>query len=78
MRYFKFLIFVEQSRVEFESFRLSPPNPNTTICDEDYFTAVGSTTPTPKLCGDSYNDQHRNKRKKAHTKKRTLISTEIF
>lgn len=29
------------------------------MCDEDYFTAVGSTTPMQKLCGDSYTDQHR-------------------
>lgn len=46
-------------RVEFENFRLAPPNPNTTVCDEDYFAAVGSTTPSQKLCGDSFTDQHR-------------------
>ncbi|KAK4003225.1 Uncharacterized protein APZ42_020444 [Daphnia magna] len=47
-----------QIKVEFENFRLAPPNPNTTICDEDYFAAVGSTTPSQKLCGDSFTDQH--------------------
>ena len=45
-------------RVEFENFRLAQPNANTTICDEDYFTAVGGATPIPKLCGDAYTDQH--------------------
>jgi len=47
-----------QLRVDFESFRLAPPNQKTTVCDEDYFSVTGSATPTPKLCGDSYADQH--------------------
>lgn len=45
-------------RIEFMNFRLSPPNARTTECDEDYFTVVGSAIETPKLCGDSYSDQH--------------------
>lgn len=53
-------------RVEFENFRLAQPNANTTICDEDYFTAVGGATPIPKLCGDAYNDQHRTIRIKTY------------
>ncbi len=54
------IILIEKMfRVEFENFRLAQPNANTTICDEDYFTAVGGATPIPKLCGDAYNDQHR-------------------
>lgn len=44
--------------MDFESFRLAQPNPTTTICDEDYFSVTGSLTPVPKLCGDSYNNQH--------------------
>jgi len=47
-----------QLRVDFLSFRLSPPNPISTVCEDDYFSVTGSLTPAPKLCGDSYNDQH--------------------
>ena len=47
-------------RVDFENFRLAPPNPTSTVCEDDYFSVTGSLTPTPKLCGDSYNDQHSN------------------
>jgi len=47
-----------QLRVDFESFRLAPPNPESTVCEDDYFHVTGSLTPTPKICGDSYDDQH--------------------
>ena len=47
-------------RVDFESFRLAPPNPESTVCEDDYFHVTGSLTPTPKICGDSYDDQHSN------------------
>ena len=47
-----------QLRIDFQSFRLTPPNPETTVCDEDYFTVSGSSMAVPKLCGDSYMDQH--------------------
>jgi hypothetical protein len=47
-----------QLKVEFQSFRLTGPNPETTLCEEDYFSVTGSALSVPKLCGDAYADQH--------------------
>ena len=49
-----------QLRIDFQMFRLAPPNPTTTVCEDDYFAITGSAINTPKLCGDSYVDQHSN------------------